>query len=753
MLRSIYMPIYVITKTVKDKKYLNVVNITVDAKGKRKQKLIKSYGNLDKALENDPDIVNKLKQKYHCDTVAGKLEGTLSEISANFQSSSDTPATNAPATPSQFGFSIPLNYGIRALYPIWKDDLNLEYKLNYLQKNNSDYQGRLSDIAFYLTAMKMISPSSQLKAYREQTRYLYDPLDEVPLSDLYNTLSFVEKNKDSIMQYLNGRMCSEFGREMTMVFYDCTNVYFETSYDDKQDLFRQLVKSIRQNNKSNPEVIADVEELEASPDVIDLAIEKMKTMVNEDTCFKMRGLSKEHRFDLPLVSIALVIDTNGIPIDFKVFPGNTSEFKTMPKVIDDMVAKYHIKNTIVVADRGLNSVSNLDTLNSHNLGFIVAQKISNLNKQYEASMLDMKGYKTWNSETKESIAINEDLYENSIITSDLKFKRVPFIKKGYVTEENGEKKLKKIDCEIMFTFSKKRYERDMAQIENDEMLARKAVAEKKDMAPSFSCGWRSLVNIKKEEQIEPASDNTETSENKDNKGKTKEKKLKDNTLYKAESIKEDVLEKRKRLAGFAAVVYKNAEEHKEQELSDQELMESYHKLVKIEECFRIMKSNFTIRPVFVRKKERIIGHITLCVLALIMTRILEIKLEKCNYRLSVSEIQEALKSTVTAVSANGTDGLFIKNNVINNVFTKQNMQSLSEEEKFSDPRELALNHYIEMLKDSKSDIDQIMEAVNLTPLPNLATAAQLCECLKIRGTYKNLIGAANSAIQSALSQQ
>jgi len=58
-----------------------------------------------------------------------------------------------------------------------------------------------------------------------------------------------------------------------------------------------------------------------------------------------------------------------------------------------------------------------------------------------------------------------------------------------------------------------------------------------------------------------------------------------------------------------------------------------------------------------------------------------------------------------------------------------------------------------MLKDSKSDIDQIMEAVNLTPLPNLATAAQLCECLKIRGTYKNLIGAANSAIQSALSQQ
>ena len=136
-----------------------------------------------------------------------------------------------------------------------------------------------------------------------------------------------------------------------------------------------------------------------------------------------------------------------------------------------------------------------------------------------------------------------------------------------------------------------------------------------------------------------------------------------------------------------------------------------------------------------------------------MTRLLEIKLEKCNYRLSVNEIQNALKSTVTAVSANGTDGLFIKNYVINNVFTKQNMQSRNEEEKLYDPRELAVNHYIEALKESKSDIDKIVEAVNLTPLPNLTTASQLCDCLKIRGTYQHLIGGANSAIQAAHSQK
>lgn len=128
-----------------------------------------------------------------------------------------------------------------------------------------------------------------------------------------------------------------------------------------------------------------------------------------------------------------------------------------------------------------------------------------------------------------------------------------------------------------------------------------------------------------------------------------------------------------------------------------------------------MKSNFTVRPVYVRKKNNIIGHITLCIIALIMTRILEIKQEKCNYRLSVNEIRKDLKSTVTAISANGTDGLFIKNNAVSNVFTKQNMQSPSDEEKFSDPRKLAVSYYIEAPKYNKTDKDKIMEAVKSNP--------------------------------------
>lgn len=70
---------------------------------------------------------------------------------------------------------------------------------------------------------------------------------------------------------------------------------------------------------------------------------------------RMRGPSKEHRSDLPLVSIALVIDKNGFPMDFEVFKGNSSEYRTMESTIRKLKDKYNIGHAIVVADRGLNS--------------------------------------------------------------------------------------------------------------------------------------------------------------------------------------------------------------------------------------------------------------------------------------------------------------------------------------------------------------------------------------------------------------
>lgn len=115
----------------------------------------------------------------------------------------------------------------------------------------------------------------------------------------------------------------------------------------------------------------------------------------------MRGPSKEHRFDLPLASIALIINEEGIPIDFYVYAGNASEFKTMSTSIGSLKKKYDVKESIVVADRGLNSASNLKMLLEDNLGFLMAQKVSNLDQATTAAMFDPQGYTPITSDGEE----------------------------------------------------------------------------------------------------------------------------------------------------------------------------------------------------------------------------------------------------------------------------------------------------------------------------------------------------------------
>ena len=72
--------------------------------------------------------------------------------------------------------------------------------------------------------------------------------------------------------------------------------------------------------------------------------------------------SKEHRYDLLLISIAMIVDENAIPVDFEVYSGCKSEYRSMPPKIKNMKEKYGIKDVIVVADRGINSVNNLKML-------------------------------------------------------------------------------------------------------------------------------------------------------------------------------------------------------------------------------------------------------------------------------------------------------------------------------------------------------------------------------------------------------
>ncbi len=130
------------------------------------------------------------------------------------------------------------------------------------------------------------------------------------------------------------------------MFYDVTNTYFESALTDEERgyeqmdyherLFEALIEEVQAGNLEASLLEEDEIDLCKIPSDVWARIESKKLRY-----LRMRGSSKEHRTDLPLVSVALVIDKNGFPMDFEVFAGNSSEFKTMAQAIDTLQKKYN----------------------------------------------------------------------------------------------------------------------------------------------------------------------------------------------------------------------------------------------------------------------------------------------------------------------------------------------------------------------------------------------------------------------------
>ena len=153
-------------------KYLSVVENYRDEDGKKKQRTVASFGKLKDALKDDPQIIEKLKLKYeHSETTERKQ--LLNKISNDVNDDAlQTFAKLRDNLDNTQLFNCELNYGIQALRPIWNDWLGLYYKLNYLQQENSKLKCNISDIAQYLTALKIIDPHSYFCGYRSQYKYL-----------------------------------------------------------------------------------------------------------------------------------------------------------------------------------------------------------------------------------------------------------------------------------------------------------------------------------------------------------------------------------------------------------------------------------------------------------------------------------------------------------------------------------------------------------------------------------------------------
>lgn len=551
-----------------------------------------------------------------------------------------------------------LCYANYILKPIWNETLKLKALVRY-QQSKTDIEFDAEALLWQTVVNRIVSPSSHLKHYRSQTNWLGNSLAETNLRSLYRMLSFAARIKKPILRGLNKALNQAMPRDLSVVFYDVTNTWFETVWNDEHQWAMEVEKQL----SALPSGATSEERRQL--------IEKLERA--RTSSLRMRGPSKECRKD-PIVSIAMVVDRDGIPIDFRVYPGNSSEKTTMKCSIDELAKTYKITNAVVVADNGLNTNANLIRLVKENQGFLLAHSLSKAKQGSVDEWLKDTGWQ-WDKEKERKIKI----IPSSLIDED-----------GVV----------QTNYRMVIGWSEKRYREDMFKIEMHEQGAREAIAHHAKL-PLATFGWKKYIETEKN---------------------------------KAQKINEKKLAKDKKLAGYYAYLFKDSREfdkewvklpaEEKKELSGWEIIEQYKKQAQIEECFRIMKTNFNLRPMYVYTDEHIEAQVLICVLALILLRILSKKLKLAGSPMTTEQILAALNTAKLSVQLDKEQPALYRP-----------LRQILRRPQDDDPH--APIHLYE-----ETDLSRIMNCVDLTPLPPVADKNELAHCLKTRfDTDKEALGA------------
>lgn len=659
----------------KDNPYVCLRESFRNEAGQPRTRTIDKFGRLKDLLAKDPQALEKLKAQYEEKTVAKKT----ATLQRRFEKFEKELKIGSEGSGSEQQLTL-LSYGYYVLKQLWNDDLAMPRKVRYLQQSQTQVKYDINAALSYLTFMKVIDPASQLDRFGVKDDFLGDPAKDLSLHNLYNCLDFAKQTKDEMMKWINRRLNQKFGTgRASMVFYDVTNAYFESALTDAergldQKDFIENLYDMAYEAREKGELSGDCFDQDGNLIAQKLPKSFIDAVADEKIQYlKMRGPSKEHRFDLPIVSIALVIDSLGMPMDFAVFSGNESEFKSMRKAIDGLKEKYGITDVTVSADRGINSVQNLKMLQDSGLGFLVAQKVTQFDRELTAKMLDEKRYTPFDSK-------NPELGRYQIIK--------PWSKKSSTKKNESD------ECTLVLTFNEKRRARDEAILNIWRSIVESKKEKHEKLGPRKT-GWAALADIG-EEQDKPIL-----------------------------GVDEEVYQQKLKLCGYAALVYAPATAEKKnkcKELAADEIAHAYKRQCRIEECFRIMKSNIGLRPMYVWTSDHIRGHVAICVLALLLIRLLQHRLEEMGIQMSINEMIFALRqANVAALKRCDNDVLF---------FSCGFKPSLRKGREFVKTQDL-----LEEVKSGErkvNGIGELMKAVGLDPIPTVSTRAELANCLKTR---------------------
>ena len=307
--------------------------------------------------------------------------------------------------------------------------------------------------------------------------------------------------------------------------------------------------------------------------------------IDQEDTLRRKGPSKENKKE-PIVGMGLLLDANQIPVGMKIYPGNESEKPVIRNIIDDLKKRNNISGkTIQVADKGLNCAENIVHALKAGDGYIFSKSVKQLPETEQTWVLLDNDYRDIKG------ADGEVRYRIKECIDDFSYS---------VPDKNGNKRPVKLREKRVVTF-------------NPE-LARKQIFEIKKQIEKAKTLKASQA--KKSEYGDSAKYVTFSTANK--KGEKTDGKIK-------VEMNEDLIRKSLQLAGYNLLVTS------ELEMSDSDIYAAYHNLWRIEESFRIMKSQLDARPVYLQKEETITGHFLICYLAVLLTRLLQFKVFENNY--------------------------------------------------------------------------------------------------------------------------
>lgn len=518
----------------------------------------------DDPLEYAKNEVKKMNEEYR----SGRSEFVVTMDFNERIPSSDSPCSNSTS----------LNIGYLYLKDIYAK-LNLS---DFFKSVSSDRKITYdcNKICQFLTYARILDPASKYGTYDKLDTYYEKP--QVEYQHMIRFLDILDRNSDQYLKHLFDNSENIVKRDTSVMYYDCTNYFFETEKPDEEivdEVTGEIILGLRQF-----------------------------------------GISKENKTS-PIVEMGLIMDSRGIPISMCIHPGNTNEQLTAVPLEKEVIKMTGNKKFIYCADAGLGSYNVRKFNDMGGRAYIVTQSVKKLGQEIKDIVFNDANYRLLSNDDvitlKEMRTFNKKDANNLSLYNDFAYKVIPAntaMDTGLYEEKvykNGRTKKVKakgtLHQYIIVTFSRKMMEYQRTIRERQLERAKK------------------LLRLKDPEKIKKGPNDIRRF-------------LKNTSSDTANYVLDmDKIHEEEKYDGFYAVAT-NLDD------SAKDILAVAQNRYKIEDCFRIMKTNFDARPVFLRKPERIRAHFLICYTALLIYRLMECKLDDNLTHVTTSNLIKTLRN-------------------------------------------------------------------------------------------------------------